>query len=213
MKFHIFAAAVTCVLATPAHSEHLAPRNECGTLEGADAFQMALVTAVANRNAEMLRPLVHPQVHLDFGGGRGWELMGERLQSPDYDLWAELDEVIRLGCDEGHEQSLVMPYYWGQDYGDLDAYGTYIVVGTKVPLYRTESGERTVRNLNWEAVEFVSLFETAEVLAQAKRWEIKTRDGARGFVEPQTLRALVDFRLIAERQDGTWVITTFIAGD
>ena len=209
----IIVAVAAFALATPVHAEHLAPRNACGKLEGADAFQMSLATAVANRDAEMLRLLVHPEVHLDFGGGRGWELMRERLSSPDYNLWDEFAEVIRLGCDEGYEQSLVMPYYWGQDYGDLDAYGTYIVVGTKVPLYRTESGERTVRNLNWEAVEFVSLFETAEVLAQAKRWEIKTRDGARGFVEPQTLRALVDFRLIAERQDGTWVITTFIAGD
>lgn len=199
--------------ASPVAAEHLAPRNACVDLKGADAFLMTLTTAVANRSAEMLRPLVDHKVMLDFGGGSGWSEMEARLASPDYRLWEELDRVLVLGCDASGPSELVMPYYWGQDYGDLDAYGTYIVLGDAVPLYASENGSKIVRRLNWEAVEFIGFFETAEQIDAAERWEIRARDGQRGFVPKAALRALVDYRLLATRSDDKWRITYMIAGD
>jgi len=201
-------------LASPTHAEHLYPRNECDGLEGVDRFQMRLVTAVANRNAAMLEPLVHPQVHLDFGGGSGWELMRERLTSPQLQLWSELDDVLRLGCATTRDGRISMPYYFLQEFPEgFDAYGTYISLGSRVPLYRSETGGRIVRYLNWEAVENVAFFETVENLESAKRWQVRAVDGTLGFVTPESIRALADYRLSAEMSEGRWRIMTFIAGD
>ena len=161
----------------------------------------------------MLKPLVDPQVHLDFGGGHGWDLMQERLVSEDYQLWEELDQVVRLGCARGYEDSLVMPYYWAQDIGERDPYGTYVVLGDRVPLFAREEGERVLRHLRWQYVELIAYLEHVDGIEDAVRLEVKLEDGTRGYVERAKLRALIDYRLLAERREGRWVITTFIAGD
>ncbi|BDW81906.1 hypothetical protein MACH24_13440 [Erythrobacter sp. Dej080120_24] len=209
----IAGAIAPMALAAPAAAEHLEPRNACSAMAGADEFRMTLVTAVANRDAEMLQTVVDPDILLDFGGGSGWREMRARLDAADYRLWDELDTVIRLGCDRAYQDSLVMPYYWGQDFGDMDAYGTYIVLGADVPMFATAKGESRIARLRWEAVEAVGFFDMVEGNREAPLWEVQTRNGKRGFVDHTLLRALVDYRLIAEQRDGGWKITTFVAGD
>lgn len=209
----IAGAIAAMALAAPAAAEHLEPRNACSAMAGVDDFRMTLVTAVANRDAEMLQTVVDPDILLDFGGGSGWQEMRARLDAADYRLWDELDIVIRLGCDRAYQDSLVMPYYWGQDFGDMDAYGTYIVMGADVPMFATAKGERKIARLRWEAVEAVGFFDMVEGDREAPLWEVQTRSGKRGFVDRTLLRALVDYRLIAEQRDGEWKITTFVAGD
>lgn len=174
---------------------------------------MTLITAVANRDAAMLRQIVDPQVLLDFGGGAGWDEMRSRLDSPEYSLWDELDAVIRLGCAAGQEGSLYMPYYWGQDLGDVDSFSTYIVLGDDVALHADATGDRTIHRLDWEAVELVDFYEDRAGAEDEPRWQVRTRSGRQGFVDKTRLRSLVDYRLIAERHDGRWLITTFVAGD
>lgn len=213
MKRVSLALALSLALASPLHAEHLAPRNECRALEGAEEFQRSLVTAVANRNADMLRALVDPKVHLDFGGGHGWDEMHARLDSDQYELWKELDEVTRLGCARGHEDSLVMPYYWAQDIGERDPYGTYIVLGEDVPLHAAQDGEQVLRRLDWQYVDLMAYFELTTFQTEAARWEVRTADGTRGYVDRDNLRALIDYRLLADRREGKWLITAFIAGD
>ena len=67
--------------------------------------------------------------------------------------------------------------------------------------------------LNWQAVELRSTFETADDLEEAQRWDVRLQDGSEGFVDPAQLRALVDYRLLAEQSDGRWRITHLVAGD
>lgn len=209
----IAGAIAVMALAPPATAEHLEPRNACTAMAGADDFRMTLVTAVANRDPEMLQTVIDPDILLDFGGGSGWEEMRARLDAADYRLWDELDTVIRLGCDRAYQDSLVMPYYWGQDFGDMDAYGTYIVLGADVPMFATTERKRRIAGLRWEAVEVIGYFDTTQGDREAPLWEVQTRNGKRGFVDRTLLRALVDYRLIAEQRDGEWKITTFVAGD
>lgn len=210
----LLAGFAALTLTAPATAEHFAPRNECEALTGADAFQRTLVTAVANRNAEMLRSIVDPQIKLDFGGGEGWDLFEARLASSDPDLWAELDTVLRLGCAVTDEGRITLPYYFAQELPpDTDPYGTYITLGDRVPLYKTETGDEIVQFLNWEAVDNVAYFETVEDLERAKRWQFQTRSGTRGYIDPESVRSLIDFRMLAEKREGQWRMTVFIAGD
>ena len=211
MKYAFSCVIAALALTLPVQAEHLAPRNACGTLPGTDAFQMRLATAVANRNADLLEPLVHPEVLLDFGGGSGWEELRARLASPDYDLWTELDKVIRLGCAPSYEGSLAMPLYWSEDLGFDDAFATFVVTGSAVPMRAAPDPDaRLVRMLDWEAVEVnMEMEEQGQVYAS-----VRTRAGDSGFVEFAHLRSQVDYRLIADRgDDGAWRITHFIAGD
>lgn len=209
-------------LAAPANAEHLAPRNQCASLDGMGSFQMALTTAVANRDEEMLKDLVHPQVHLDFGGGSGWEEMRGRLTADPYQLWEQLDAVLRLGCARFDDGSVAMPYYWAQRMPEsFGAFDTYIVLGDQVPLYSTEDGQAVRNTLRWEAVKVMPVSATVDGekydlfggAQDAARWKVETVGGTGGYVEREKLRSLVDYRLIASRTDGQWRITTFIAGD
>ncbi|MDJ0641251.1 MAG: hypothetical protein QNJ15_00405 [Erythrobacter sp.] len=199
------------MLSAPASAEHLFPRNECAALPGADRFQMRLVTAVANRNADMLRPIVDPQIKLDFGGGEGWDLFKARLEAGEYDLWAELDKVIRLGCADAYRGSMAMPYYWPKDLGFDDPYSTYVATGDDIPLLaEPREDARQLRLLNWESVEVPR----TQPYEDGQRFvAIRTRAGEAGFAELDRLRSQIDFRMIAERREGQWRITVFIAGD
>jgi hypothetical protein len=210
MKHAIWGALAALALATPAQGEHLYPRNECGSLEGADAFQMKLVTAVANRDEAMLRELVDPQVQLDFGGGSGWEEMRGRLNDEYYKLWDELDRVTRLGCARLDDNELALPWLWGQDLGFDDPFSTVVAIGSDVPLLaEPRAGAKQIRLLNWEAVTLMP-----EWNYEAQFAPVRTKQGEEGFVEFAHLRSQVDYRLIASRNDdGVWRIIYFIAGD
>ncbi|UAB79405.1 hypothetical protein INR77_06965 [Erythrobacter sp. SCSIO 43205] len=201
-------------LSAPVQAEHLAPRNECAKLTGASDFVRTLTTAVANRNAEMLRGIVDENIVLDFGGGSGWNEMQGRLLSPDYNLWAELDAVLRLGCGAYDDGSIAMPLYWVKPMPDgYESYGTYIVTGSKVPLYSAQTAGAVFTHLDWEAVELVAYLESVELGEDPALVEIRRADGTRGFADRALLRSLVDYRLLAAAEDGAWRITHFIAGD
>lgn len=203
-------AAAACV--GPVHAKSVPPQNACEGISGADGFRMKLITAVANRDAALLKSITHPQVHLDFGGGTGWATMEERLDDPDYRLWEELDKVLRLGCGARGEDELYLPYYWGEDLGTDDAFSTFIVTGDDVPLLREpteDAGSRqVVKLLDWDVVTLVSEWDD-----EAEFAEVETSGGERGYVAWSRLRSQVDYRMIVTRDAGDWLITVFIAGD
>lgn len=195
-------------LANAAQGQSFAPRDECSDIAGADQFRMALATAVANRNADMLKPLVDPHIKLDFGGGEGWELMSMMLDSEEQVLWEELQAVLALGCS-GEGDSLSMPWVWGRDLGFDDPFSTYLVAGRAVPLRAaSDGGASVVRMLNWEAVSLRSAWSNEDEFAL-----VTTQDGDRGYVPWDSLRSQLGYRLIARCDDGSWKIVTFIAGD
>lgn len=207
MRLAIALAALA--IAAPAQAEHLYPRDECGAAEGADSFQMKLATAVANRDEAMLQPLVSPDIKLDFGGGYGWQTMRERLDDRDFDLWQELEKVLALGCTWRDGDYMSMPWLWGQDLGFDDPFSTFVVVGKDLPLRAAPEADAPVlRPLNWEAVQLLEYPEDGGDMVR-----IQTRQGEVGFTDFASLRSQIDYRLLAQRQDGEWIIQYFLAGD
>ena len=61
--------------------------------------------------------------------------------------------------------------------------------------------------------ELVAYLESVEMDENATRLEIRRVDGRRGFVDRQSLRSLIDYRLLASADDGVWRVTHLIAGD
>ena len=210
MRYGIWTAAAAGALAlsSPVQAQDLAPRNECGSLPGADAFRMTLATAVANRDAAMLRPLISEQVLLDFGGGSGWEELAQRLT--ERDLWSELDKVLSLGCGSDGAGELYMPSAWGEDFGIDDPFAAWLVLGEDVPLLAEDrANARVIRRMGWAAIEQLGTWQGNEEFIR-----VRTKDGTEGWAPVANLRHQLDYRLIASRgADGRYAISTFIAGD
>ena len=195
--------------ATQAASGPLAPRDECTSVEGLGELQTKLKKAVAARDADALMALVDKNVQLDFGGGSGQAELHKRLTSPDYLLWDEIEQALALGC--GFDKSAdgnnyaTWPWYFSKDVIPLDPFEAMIVTGGNVPL-RDGASAKQIGTVSWDYVQLKEYSEDPYL-------PVVTSDGKAGFMEAKKLRSLVDYRIMADKIDGKWKVTTIIAGD
>jgi hypothetical protein len=121
-------------------------------------------------------------------------------------LWEELAAILPLGCAV-QDGALVMPWYFAQAFDD--PFSAMIVTGSEVAL-RSEAAADTaaLTTLSWQAVELVGGLQPGKPFQQ-----VRVPGGVQGFVATSELRSVLDYRLIANRNDGAWRITALIAGD
>ena len=185
-----------------------APRDTCGDLEGAAAFRRELAEAVRLRDEDALLALAAEDIKLDFGGGAGRAELRKRLNSGDWELWQELDELLALGCAVNKQGGLTIPWYFEQTITGVDAMTGMIVTGEEVPLRASpEDDAAPVRTISWDVVEIGS-FRPDERYQQ-----VTTIDGEQGYIATDKLRSLIDYRLSATSRNGRWSIVTLLAGD
>lgn len=187
-----------------------APRDECGDVAGATAFRAQLTDAVKARDADALLALAAPDIKLDYGGGSGKAELRKRLSDPAYALWDELDTLVTLGCAKSAEGGgITLPWYFAQDFGQLDVLNSIIVMGEDVPLREAADGSSpVVAPVSWDAVTVVGRFKP-----DAEFYQVKTRDGKIGFIAADKLRPIAGYRVLASSRDGKWSVTSLIAGD
>ena len=186
-----------------------APRDECGDVKGAAEFRARLAAAVEARDADALLALAASDIKLDFGGGSGTAELRKRLQDPAYDLWDELATLVTLGCAKNKGVGITLPWYFTQDFGELDVLNSIIVMGENVPLRETGDPQGPViADVSWDAVTLVGGFKP-----DARYHQVKTRDGKVGFINADRLRPIAGYRVIASSRDGKWSMTSLIAGD
>jgi len=190
------------------------PKDECATLPGFAAFRAALLGAVRKRDAVALAALADPAVNLDFGGGSGPDELRKRLTNSPA-LWGELAALEGLGCAEDGGV-VTMPWIFSRLPDSVDAYSAMLVTGEGVPLRAKPAADATeLAKLDWALVGSVNAPDSAASRPAAFR-EVTSGPKAkssRGFVEAAKLRSVLDYRLIADRQNGDWKITAFVAGD
>jgi hypothetical protein len=185
-----------------------APRDECGSVEGAAQFRERLAAAVEARDADALVALAAEDIALDFGGGAGAAELRARLADPDRPLWDELDALMTLGCAASDEGGITIPWYFAQDLGDTDPFAAFLVTGEDVPVLAGPSASAERKGaISWDLVEVTAYDPEARFLP------VKVAEDATGFIASDKLRSLVDYRLIASSRNGRWRITAFIAGD
>ncbi len=190
-----------------------APRNECNGLPGGTDFLASLQAAIDTRDADALVSLAADDVKLDFGGGAGKDELRERLAAEDGALWAELVDLLDLGCAATDETTMTLPWYFAQEIS-VDPYMGAIVAGEDVPLYAAPgSNAEVAARLSWDAVEGLPS-ETAGAGNEFVRWtDPESGDVVEGYIASNSLRAIIDYRLIASRRNNRWHITALIAGD
>jgi len=185
-----------------------APRDECGSLPGAGQFRQRLIEAVRLRDADALAALADPGIKLDFGGGGGIAELRQRLASAEPSLWRELDALIPLGCAANEHGGLTMPWVFDQDIGETDPYSAMLVMGEdERVLAEPRASARQIATVSWDLVEIMSLD------PERPFQPVKLANGREGYIATGKLRAVIDYRLIADRVGGRWKITALIAGD
>jgi hypothetical protein len=187
-----------------------APRDECSAQPGGAEFLAALKAAVAARDAKAFADLTSPEIVLDFGGGGGREAVLDMFNRGS-EKWKELDKLMPLGCAWDEDNSaLVLPWFFNQDLGDADPFSTMVTLGSEVPLMTRPSRRGRVQKvLNWQLIHVYEV----EVDDPAYRTVAVIDSNYEGYVRIAKLRSQLDYRLRAEKADGKWLITSFVAGE
>ena len=204
------AVALLLSASTPSR---LPPVERCGGDPAFGKFRSELQASVARRDVEALFRLMADDVRVTFGGRSGkadfldyWQ----RSPSQPHALWRELEEVLRLGCaravdGQGGEYRAFPAMFVTGD--DLDGFTTWVSRPGAVLRAKPSSGSRPLQRLpSWTVIE-ADDFDGGPWLA------VRTPRGRSGFVARGAARSIIDYRLIAKRRGGRWMITAFIAGD
>lgn len=194
----------------PRQKGKYAPRDACRELPGARAFRERLAAAVEARDADAVAALASPDIRLGFGGEDGRKRFLAALKAPDGKAMKELAELLPLGCAASEGGGLTIPWFFAQDYGDLDSYSAMLVKGADVPLLAAaQAGAAVKRQLSWDMVTLDKGWHPDQPFQQVT----VVGSGAKGFVATDRLRSMLDHRLLANRKGETWQITAFVAGD
>ncbi len=183
------------------------PRDDCSSAPGWIAFDKALTAAIRARDATAFAALASPDITLDYGGGSGVEELKKRLAETDRRLWAELDEILPLGCAVEGGLAAIPWVFWNIP-EDIDGYSAMLVTGDMVHLLDAPKGEAPA-NIGWHIVGI----DPMDFQPDKPTTKVTLRDGRKGRVPTAKLRSLLDYRLIAEPNADVWRITAFIAGD
>jgi len=189
-----------------------APRNECADLPGSVDFLASVQAAIDTRDADAFLALAADDVKLDFGGGSGKAELRQRLEADDGAFWNELAAMLELGCAADNTGGITIPWYFAQEI-PIDPYAGAIVTAADVPLYEGRgSGTPVLAQLSWEAV--TMLPQDGESDFTKVRWtEPESGDEVEGYMASESLRGIIDYRLIASRRNERWRITALVAGD
>jgi hypothetical protein len=195
-------------LVVPQQPGRFAPRDECGKLPGAREFREKLAAAVLARDADGIAALAAPEVKLGFGGDDGRARLLAKLKEPDSEVMRELGVLLSYGC-ANRDGGMTMPWHFAQDAGDVDGYDAMVVTGADVPMLATGDANAAVRKrLSWDLVEL-----SAGLHSERPFQQVKAADGTQGYVATDRLRSLLDYRLLADRENGEWRISAILAGD
>jgi len=208
------AAALLSFQAAPAASTAriVAPIDQCGQDEGFARFRSELLDVLVRRDATRLRALVAPDIEYSFGGdaGRDSFFRDWKLNDPASSaLWTTLAETLMLGCArQGGE--MIAPYAF-LNWPEFDSVGTSYLARPGAELHRRPSDEsEVIDSLAWHVVEDAPVGSDASENVWRR---VRLGDGRIGYVRNDQLRIDIDYRAVFQQRSGSWLMTTFIAGD
>ena len=184
------------------------------------AFRNKLIEAVKERNTPFILTVLHPKIHLSFGGHYGVKDFLEmwKPESPDSALWNELSTILSLGgtfSTSDRKRVFWAPYTFSTFPHDLDAYEYASIVGENVRVRsQPNTTARIVTILSYHIVKATFTFSDNNRDDDIPGWvKVIVPDGRNGYVASRYIRSPIDYRLGFERIRGKWLITAFIGGD
>jgi len=186
-------------------------------------YRNAMLETIKTQDTEALLKFVDPNVHLSFGGDVGHDAMRRQLNLSADDLseeyksqapiirqayWDAIEAVLKLG-GRFNEGTFVAPYTWTAKLPkDAEAYDTYFVIGSSVLMRTAPNADAPIlTHLSYNIV-----YNTDWHEGEAYQ-SIRLPDGQKGYLSTKYLRSLIDYRASFANLNGTWQMTTLIAGD
>ncbi len=190
----------------------LLPVDEIPRCAGAAAFRSDLIDAVTRRDVYTIRSILVPEIKLSFGGDDGiaaFEALWN-LEAPGSRFWDTMGSLLAGGGSVGPDcLSFTAPYVFTEWPSEYDAFGDAAILGKGVRLRSAPSLSAPVlKALSYDIVHLRASDESHSGWAR-----VETLEGAKGDVSKRYLRSQIDYRAFFEYREGSWRLTTFVAGD
>lgn len=190
----------------------LPPVERCRGEADIDRFRSSLEDAITRRDVAALRRLVAPDVRSSFGGEVTWDEFaakwGLAQNAAMSALWKELGHVVALGCAPSPDGDMVFPGLFEDRGGDVDPFELVVArPGAKLQS-RASANSAVIATLDWSSAITVRT-EAPEGWARIQL----LRGGPLGWIRRDSLLSPLDYRLVAGKRDGRWLVTAFVAGD
>lgn len=208
-------------LSLAAQERYVKPVDEAKKDASFLAFRTKLISAVKKRDTKYLISILDRNIKASFGGDDGIEDFKRmwKLNSPNSKVWDELLTVLTNGgtfSGSGRNKTFSAPYSFSSFPEDLDAFEYQMIFGNNVNL-------RSQPNLNSNVVAQLSYnivkvdYENSVGDKKDDReyqWlKIETLGGKKGFVSSKFVRSPIAYRAIFAKDNGSWKMTAFVAGD
>ena len=190
-------------------ADGLPPVDESASDPSFLAFKVRLLAALERKDVTALMAALDPKVRTSFGEGDGITTFRRhwRVDRPAQSkVWSELAAVLRLGATRD-ETEFIAPYVFTHFPKTLDAYSHAAVVQPGAVLRKSAAPKAApVATLDYHIVQLVG--------QPVNGWrEVRTTDGATGWLPQRSLRSPLEYRAFFEKRNGQWKLTAFIAGD
>lgn len=224
MRFLLVCLTLILPVSLSAQSPVVLPIDDAEKDASFVAYRNALLAAVVARDIDAIVSLSAKDITMSFGVERGHPQLRAFLEvdpeefSPEQKHeapalrernWADIETVLRLGGQFNAEGEFIAPYTWAADHPeDMDPYEVLFITGSGVALRdRPIRYGNVVTRMSYDVVTFKNWVTGTQFI------ELEMADGTAGFVHRDFARFLLDHRAIFAKQDGTWKMTHFIAGD
>jgi peptidoglycan hydrolase-like protein with peptidoglycan-binding domain len=175
-----------------------------------EATLRGLRAATRARDAQGVALFFADDAVLDFGGGAGPDELVARLESSSSgtNLWQELETVLEMGAVQTGDAVFCMPYVWCADrvaerVGTNDS--AWVVAANAALLREPEAGAEPVEPLRYDVL---------EILGTEGDWaRVRSLEGGDAWLHRSQYRTPYDYRILFNREDGSWRVTAFVAGD
>jgi hypothetical protein len=203
-----------------AKARKLYPVDEGARDASFKAFRNRLIEAVKQRNTRFVLTILHPKIHLSFGGHYGVKDFLEmwKPDSPDSEVWKELSTILSLGgtfSTSDGKRMFWAPYTFSTFPDDLDAFEYAPIVGENVRVrLQPNATAGIVTSLSYDIVKATFLISDDNRKDNIPGWvKVVAPNGRNGYVASRYIRSPIDYRLGFERIRSKWLITAFIGGD
>lgn len=212
MRRSALALAAILIAAAPVNAlpRKLPPVDQCAKDPSFVKFRAALKQAVANKDREAFLKMLSPTVLVDFGGGSGREAFAKQWSfDPDEygNIWDQLETMLRMGCARADGARVIPSLIEQLDTFADDDWIDAVLILPGAKLYK----ETGVESPNPSTVPWT----VAPVTSRAGDLVTGVRlpDGREGYISDQDLYEPLGYRMVIEKREGKWLITSFVAGD
>ncbi len=145
------------------------------------------------------------EVDFDFSGGFGKAELRKRLADQSLNLWYEPDRLVGLGCATIGTDAFPLPWYFSQDFGDLDVLNAFIVSANDEPLLE----QAHVNGKQIALISRDSVTALGNPDSTAKWVEVRDHAGHTGCMLTDRLRSIASYRMTASAIQAKWRVTHF----